>query len=173
MARLLAENLIREIPDFPKAGILFKDVTPVLADAAAYQEVIDALVEAAQAHGPDVVLGIEARGFLFGAPVALALGVGFVPARKAGKLPYRTFQEEYLLEYGTAAVEVHQDAVRPGQRVLIVDDLLATGGTALAAAKLVERLGGSVVGLSFLIELGFLAGRQALSRYDVQALLTY
>ncbi len=173
MAHLRAEHLIRDIPDFPKSGILFKDVTPVLANAAAYQEVIDALVEAAEAHGPDVVLGIEARGFLFGAPVALALGVGFIPARKAGKLPHDTLQEEYALEYGTAAVEVHQDAVQPGQRVLIVDDLLATGGTALAAAKLVERLGGVVVGLSFLIELGSLGGRQALSRYEVQALLTY
>lgn len=173
MARLLAENLIREIPDFPKAGILFKDVTPLLADAAAYQEVIDAFVESAQALGPDVILGIEARGFLFGAPLALALGAGFVPARKAGKLPHHVFREEYSLEYGTAVVEVHRDAVRPWQRVLIVDDLLATGGTALAAARLVERAGGVVVGLSFLIELGALGGRSALAGYDVQALLTY
>ena len=173
MAQLLAAELIREIPDFPKAGILFKDVTPVLADPAAFQQVIDGFVEWGRERGPDIVIGIESRGFLFGAPVALALGVGFVPVRKIGKLPHQTLQEEYALEYGTAVVEVHRDAISPGQQILIVDDLLATGGTALAAAKLVERLGGRVVGLSFLIELGFLAGRQALSRYDVQALLTY
>ena len=172
MTHLLASQLIREIPDFPKAGILFKDVTPVLSHAAAFQEVIDGFVEWGRGREPDVVVGIESRGFLFGAPVALALGVGFVPVRKTGKLPHQTLQEEYALEYGTAVVEIHRDALAPGQRVLIVDDLLATGGTALAACKLVERLGGHVVGISFLIELGFLTGRQILSHYDVQVLLT-
>ena len=173
MTELLASQFIRDIPDFPKSGILFKDITPVLGNAAAFAEVIDHFVVEAQTSSPDVVVGIESRGFLFGAPVALALGVGFVPIRKVGKLPHDTLQEEYALEYGTAAVEIHRDAIQPGQRVLIVDDLLATGGTALAAAKLVEKLGGIVVGFSFLIELGFLPGRQALSGYSIQALVTY
>ena len=172
-ARLLAAKLIRDIPDFPKSGILFKDITPVLGDAAAFQEVVDCFVAQAQSWSPDVVVGIESRGFLFGAPVALALGIGFVPVRKIGKLPAETIQEEYALEYGTAIVEVHRDALRPGQRVMIVDDLLATGGTAAAAAKLVEKLGGEVAGFSFLIELAFLSGRNALSGYDVHSLLTY
>ena len=173
MTHLLAATLIRDIPDFPKSGILFKDITPVLADAAAFQEVVDCFVAQAQGWSPDVVVGIESRGFVFGAPVALALGVGFVPVRKVGKLPGETIREEYALEYGTAIVEVHRDAIQPGQRVLIVDDLLATGGTAAAAAKLVETLGGKVAGFSFLVELGFLSGRRALSGYDVQSLLTY
>jgi len=170
---LLAAKLIRDIPDFPKAGILFKDITPVLGNAAAFQEVVDCFVAQAQGWSPDLIVGIESRGFVFGAPVALALGIGFVPVRKVGKLPAETIQEEYALEYGTAVVEVHRDAIQPGQRALIVDDLLATGGTAAAAAKLVEALGGKVAGFSFLIELGFLSGRQVLSGYDIQALLTY
>ena len=170
---MLAASLIRDIPDFPKSGILFKDITPVLGDAAAFQEVIDRFVAQAQGLSPDLIVGVESRGFLFGTPIALALGIGFVPIRKVGKLPAETIQEEYALEYGTAAVEVHRDAIRPGQRVLIVDDLLATGGTAAAAAKLVEKLGGKVAGVDFLIELEFLAGRQALSGYDVHSLLTY
>jgi len=173
MTQLLASKLIRDIPDFPKFGILFKDITPVLGDAAAFQEVVDCFVAQAQSWSPDLVVGIESRGFVFGAPVALALGVGFVPVRKAGKLPAQTIQEEYALEYGTAIVEVHRDAIQPGQRVLIVDDLLATGGTAAAAAKLVQKLGGKVAGFSFLVELGFLSGRHALSGYDVHSLLTY
>jgi len=173
MTHLLAASLIRDIPDFPKSGILFKDITPVLGNATAFQEVIDCFVEQAQGLSPDVIVGVESRGFLFGAPVALALGVGFVPVRKVGKLPAPTIQEEYALEYGTAVVEVHRDAIHPGQRVLIVDDLLATGGTAAAAASLVEKLGGKVAGFSFLIELGFLSGRRALSGYAVQSLLTY
>ncbi len=173
MTELLAAALIRDIPDFPKSGILFKDITPVLADAQAFQEVIDCLVETANGLSPDVVVGIEARGFLFGAPLALALGVGFVPIRKVGKLPHKTLTEEYALEYGTAAVEVHQDALAPGARVLIVDDLLATGGTAQAATRLVEKLNGKVVGISFFIELSDLAGREALSGYEVFSLLTY
>jgi len=173
MADLLAAALIRTIPDFPKSGILFKDITPVLGNPQAFQEVIDCFVERAGSLSPDVVVGIEARGFLFGAPVALALGIGFVPIRKVGKLPHETFTEEYALEYGTAAVEAHRDALSAGARVLIVDDLLATGGTALASARLVEKLGGKVVGFSFLMELNFLPGRQALSGYEVQSLLTY
>ncbi len=173
MSSLLAASLIRDIPDFPKSGILFKDITPVLADAAAFQEVINILVEHAQALTPDVIAGIESRGFLFGAPLALELGLGFVPVRKAGKLPSATEQEEYVLEYGTAVIEAHRDSIQPGQRVLIVDDLLATGGTAAAAARLVEKLGGKVAGFCFLIELEFLNGRSALSGYEVRSLLTY
>lgn len=173
MADLLASQLIRDIPDFPKAGILFKDITPVLANAAAFQEVVDQFVERAEGLSPDVIVGVESRGFLFGAPVALALGLGFVPIRKVGKLPYQTVQEEYVLEYGTAVVEIHRDGILPGQRTLIIDDLLATGGTALAAVKLVEALGGKVVGLSVLIELSSLGGRQSLNGYDVHTLLTY
>ncbi|MDQ2798705.1 MAG: adenine phosphoribosyltransferase [Armatimonadota bacterium] len=173
MHSLLASTLIRDIPDFPKSGILFKDITPVLGNAAAFQEVVDCFVEQAEAWSPDLVVGIESRGFLFGAPVALALGLGFVPVRKVGKLPWETVQEEYALEYGTAIVEVHRDAIHPGQRVMVIDDLLATGGTAAASARLVETLGGKVAGFSFLIELSFLAGRQALNGYDVQALLAY
>jgi adenine phosphoribosyltransferase len=167
---------IRDVPDFPKPGILFKDITPLLADGALFAETIAVL---AAAHGPgsgaevDVVAGIEARGFIFGAPVALALGVGFVPIRKSGKLPHTTVSAEYALEYGTATIEVHTDAIRPGQRVLLLDDVLATGGTAEAAARLLEQLGAEVVAMSFVMELGFLDGRQRLSGRDVRALVRY
>ena len=150
---------------------MFKDITPVLADGRALQEVIDLFVEWATAHSPDVIVGIEARGFIFGVPIALALGLGFVPVRKAGKLPYQTFRQEYALEYGTNVVEIHRDAVQAGQRVLIVDDLLATGGTAAATAHLVEQLGAKVAGFCFLIELGFLQGRALLPDYAIQSLL--
>lgn len=173
MSELLAASLVRDIPDFPKSGILFKDITPVLGSPEAFREVIDALAEHAAFLRPDLIAGVESRGFLLGAPLALALGISFVPIRKAGKLPSQTEREEYELEYGTAIVEIHRDAVQPGQRVLIVDDLLATGGTAAAAVRLVEKLGGTVVGLSFFIELGFLPGRDALSGYAVHSLLTY
>ena len=173
MSELRAASLIRDIPDFPKSGILFKDITPVLGNAEAFQEVIDRLTEYAAGLAPDVIAGIESRGFLLGAPVALALGVGFVPIRKAGKLPSQTEREEYVLEYGTAIIEIHRDAIAEGQRVLIIDDLLATGGTASASVRLVERLGGKVAALSFLIELGFLPGREALSGYAVHSLLAY
>lgn len=173
MPELLAINLVRDIPDFPQPGILFKDITPVLASGPALQEVVDRFVEWAAERSPDVVVGIESRGFIFGVPIALALGVGFVPIRKAGKLPFHTARQEYALEYGVNVVEVHQDALHPGQRVLIVDDLLATGGTAAAAAALVERLGAKVVGISFFVELGFLPGRKLLSGYDLQTLITY
>ncbi|MHB0913373.1 MAG: adenine phosphoribosyltransferase [Armatimonadota bacterium] len=168
-----ARSLIRDIPDFPKEGIIFKDVTPVLAHPEAFKEVIDRIVEYAETVKPDVIVGIESRGFIFGAPVALRLGAGFVPVRKIGKLPHETVQCEYALEYGTAAVEMHRDAVRPGERVLIVDDLLATGGTAAAAANLVEELGAKVAGFSFLIELSFLSGREKLRGYDVKSFITY
>ena len=167
MSELLGASLIRDIPDFPQSGILFKDITPLLSDPAAFQEVLDRFAEHAQALAPDIIAGIESRGFLFGAPLAPALGLGFVPIRKAGKLPSQTEREEYELEYGSAVIELHRDAVQPGQRVLIVDDLLATGGTAAAAARLVEKLGGCVAGFLFLIELEFLEGRAALSEYEV------
>ena len=173
MAQLLAQKLIRDIPDFPQPGVLFKDITPVLGNGPAFQEVVDRFVEWAEPRSPDVIIGIESRGFVFGAPVALAMGLGFVPVRKVGKLPHTTIHEEYALEYGASAVEMHQDALNPGQRVLIIDDLLATGGTAAAAARLVQALGATVVGFSFLIELAFPRGRDKLSGHDIQALITY
>lgn len=173
MSDLLAARLIRDVPDFPQPGIMFKDITPVLGDPAAFQEIIDRLVEWAGERAPDVIVGIESRGFVFGAPVALALARGFVPVRKVGKLPFQTLRQEYALEYGTNVVEIHSDAIRPGQRVIIIDDLLATGGTARASAQLIEQLGGHVVGFGFLIELSFLQGRKIISGYEVQSLLTY
>ncbi|MBB6052721.1 adenine phosphoribosyltransferase [Armatimonas rosea] len=168
-----AATLIRDIPDFPQPGIMFKDITPVLADPVAFAEVIAALSEDIKRLRPDVIVGIESRGFLFGAPVAHELGVGFVPFRKAGKLPYKTVTQEYALEYGTATVEAHVDAIKPGQRVVIVDDVLATGGTAVAAGQLVEKLGGATVGFAFFIELAFLAGRSKLVGRDITTLLSY
>lgn len=173
MSDLLAAKLIRDVPDFPKPGILFKDITPILADPNAVNEVIEHFGEFANKVQPDLIVGIESRGFILGMPLALNLGIGFVPVRKLGKLPYSRISEEYALEYGTNTVEVHDDAVQPGQKVLIVDDLLATGGTAAAAARLVERLGGVVCGFSFLIELGFLDGRKALPGYEIQALINF
>jgi adenine phosphoribosyltransferase len=170
---LLATALIRDIPDFPQPGILFKDITPVLKNAKAFQQIIDRFAEFAAPRRPEIVAGIESRGFVFGAPLALALGCGFVPIRKKGKLPHITLYEEYALEYGSNAVEIHNDAIESGQRALIVDDLLATGGTAHAAANLVERLGGSVVGMAFVIELSFLSGRDALAGQDIEALIRY
>ena len=139
----------------------------------AFGQVIDGMAEYAESKQPDVIIGIESRGFILGAPVALALEKGFVPVRKVGKLPHETVQCEYALEYGTAAVEMHKDAVAPGQKVIIVDDLLATGGTAAAAARLVEELGGQVVGMVFLVELGFLNGRAQLPGYDIKSFITY
>jgi adenine phosphoribosyltransferase len=166
---------IRDVPDYPSPGILFKDITPLLADPSLLAETVGAL---AAAHGPggvpvDVVAGIEARGFIFGAPVALALGVGFIPIRKTGKLPFTTVSADYALEYGTASIEVHIDAVHPGQRVLLLDDVLATGGTAEAAVRLLEGLGAEVVVVSFVLELGFLGGRDRLPGRDVRSLMTY
>jgi len=173
LSHLLAQNLIRDVKDFPKPGIVFKDITPVLSNPSAFQEVIDKFVEFATEVQPDVIVGIESRGFVFGAPVALALGRPFVPVRKIGKLPHNTIREEYTLEYGANAVEVHADSIAKGQRVLIVDDLLATGGTASASARLVEKLGATVAGFCFLIELGFLSGRAALESYQIESLIQY
>lgn len=170
---LLATALIRDVPDFPKPGILFKDITPVLSDAKAFQEVVDLLAEDAKARGAEAIVGIESRGFVFGAPIALKLGVPFVIARKPGKLPYDRISEEYALEYGTNTIEMHVDAVHTGQKTYLVDDLLATGGTARAAAHLIERLGGQVVGFGFLIELTFLNGRANLPEYPIDALLSF
>lgn len=167
------KRLIREIPDFPKPGILFYDITTLLKDAAGLKTVIDALADSYRNRKIDVVLGIEARGFIFAPAVACALGAGFVPVRKPKKLPAETARIEYALEYGADSLEIHKDAIRPGQNVLIVDDLLATGGTAAAVAKLVEQLGGKVAGIGFVIELDFLHGRDKLSGHEVFSLLHY
>jgi adenine phosphoribosyltransferase len=167
---------IRDIPDYPSPGILFKDITPLLADPELFAASVEALAAAPRPGSGaevDVVAGVEARGFIFGAGVALALGVGFVPIRKKGKLPHATVSAEYTLEYGSAVIEMHEDAVSPGQRVLLLDDVLATGGTAQAAAGLLELLGAQVVAVSFLVELGFLKGRERLAGRDVKTLLNY
>jgi len=169
IAALIAAH-IRDVPDYPQPGVVFKDITPLLAAPVAFTAVVDAL---ATVSGPvDKVAGIEARGFILAAPVAYRTAAGFVPVRKKGKLPSATFAQEYKLEYGTATLEVHQDAFQPGERVLIVDDVLATGGTARATATLVERCGAEVAGIAVLMELSFLDGRSALSGLDVSALLT-
>ena len=165
--------LIRDVPDFPQEGIVFKDITPLLADPIAFSTVIDLIVVHFGRGNVDKVVGIEARGFIIASPVAYHFGAGFVPVRKKDKLPWNTEAAEYELEYGKATLEIHQDAVSPGERVLVVDDVLATGGTARATAQLVERIGGKVVGIACLIELGFLSGRDKLQGYDVFTLLTY
>jgi adenine phosphoribosyltransferase len=162
-------KLIRDVPDYPQPGVVFKDITPLLADAAGFAATIEAL--AADHDAIDKVAGIEARGFILAAPVACRLGVGFVPVRKKGKLPGPTYSETYELEYGTATVEVHVDAFRPGERVLMIDDVLATGGTAAATAQLIRRSGAEVVSLDVLIELGFLGGRSRLTDLDIRPLL--
>jgi len=164
---------VRDIPDFPKPGIVFKDITPLLLDAAATDAAITQMADWARPREPDFVVAAEARGFILGTALARELGAGFVPARKPGKLPADTVSAEYILEYGVDALEVHADALSHGARVLIHDDLLATGGTALALAELVEKIGGRVVGFAFLIELAFLGGRERLEGYDVQALIGY
>jgi adenine phosphoribosyltransferase len=169
----LLRSRIRDIPDFPRPGILFKDITPLLLDAEAMRLAVDSLAAWAQPREVDLVVAAEARGFLLGGPLALELGVGFVPARKPGKLPADTVSAEYILEYGIDALEVHADALAHGARVLVHDDLLATGGTARALAELVQRLGGEVVGCAFLVELGFLHGRDRLAGFDVHALVAY
>ena len=166
-------TLIRDIPDFPKKGILFKDITTLLKDAAAFRQAIDQLTELVRAYAPEVVIGMESRGFIFAAPIAYLLGAGFVPVRKLGKLPGEVISTEYELEYGTNTLELHSDAVKPGQRVLIVDDLLATGGTVSATIELVERLQGNVVAVAFLVELLDLSGRQRLGGYDVLSLIRF
>jgi adenine phosphoribosyltransferase len=166
-------SLIRDIPDFPQPGILFKDITPLMADADALAEAVAGLAEYAQPLQVDVVVAAEARGFLLGPALALELGAGFVLARKPGKLPYDTVSAEYALEYGESTLELHTDAVAAGRRVLVHDDLLATGGTAATLCDLVEQLGGEVVGCGFLIELAFLQGRERLAGRDVHALISY
>ncbi|KMT21272.1 adenine phosphoribosyltransferase [Clostridium cylindrosporum] len=167
------KDKIRIIEDFPKEGISFKDVTPVFQDREALKELIDTFKELARDKEVDVVVGPEARGFLIGAPLAYALGVGFVPVRKPGKLPGDTLRYEYALEYGTDTLEIHKDAIKKGQKVLIVDDLLATGGTISSVAKLVEELGGEVVSMNFVIELTGLKGIEKLDKYEVVSLLKY
>ena len=173
MTDLDLASKIRDIPDFPKRGIVFKDIMPLLADAEALHETVERLGEFAEPRKPDVVLGAEARGFILGAALAYRLGCGFVAARKPGKLPWRTISAKYALEYGFDALELHADAISQGSRVLIHDDLLATGGTARAKIDLVEQLGGIVVGLAFVIELEFLNGREKLDGYDVFSLIQY
>ncbi len=164
---------IRDVPDFPIPGILFRDITPLLGNPAAFRYVVDTFADHCRERGIDAIVGIESRGFIFGCPLAYLLNVPFVPVRKAGKLPAATMSVEYALEYGSSQLDIHADALAPGQRVVIVDDLLATGGTAAATAKLVELIGGSVEEFLFLIELGFLNGRQKLEGYAVTTLLTY
>ena len=167
------EDWIRDIPDFPQRGILFKDITPLLQDATAFHAALDRLAAHYAGSGIQLVVGVESRGFIFGAALAYLLNCGFVPVRKFGKLPSQTVSVEYSLEYGTNVVEMHTDGIRPGQRVLIVDDLLATGGTVSAAMELVEKLGGHIAGIAFLVELTFLKGREQLKCHDVFALINY
>ncbi len=171
-----AEDLrakIREIPDFPKPGILFYDITTLLKDPAGFREAIDLMLEPYRGEKIDIVVGMESRGFIFSAPMAYQLGAGFVPVRKLGKLPAEVISVEYALEYGSNTLEIHRDAIEPGQRVLIVDDLLATGGTVRGTIELVERLRGEVVGLAFLVELDFLKGRERLGGYRVTSVIRY
>ena len=171
--RALLRSRVRDIPDFPKPGILFRDLTPLMGDGVAMREAVDLLSEAAAHHRPELIVAIESRGFIFGAPVAASLGVGFVPVRKPGKLPHKTRRRSYDLEYGTDALEMHADAVVEGARVVIVDDLLATGGTAAATVELVREIGGQVVGAVFVVELALLRGRDRLAGVPVDALLEY
>ncbi len=167
------EDKIRDVPDFPIKGVLFKDITTLLKDPDAYHQAIDVMASKYRNSGIDVVVGMESRGFIFAAPLAYLLGAGLVPVRKLGKLPAETVKCEYSLEYGTNTLEIHKDAIQPGQRVLVVDDLLATGGTTAATVKLVQMLGGVVAGVEFLIELTFLHGRDRLKGYDVHAQIQY
>ncbi|MEX2212020.1 MAG: adenine phosphoribosyltransferase [Gaiellaceae bacterium] len=167
------KGLIRDVPDFPKPGIVFKDIMPLLADADALRETVDQLAEWAEPRRPDLILGAEARGFITGGALACRLGCGFVAARKPGKLPWRTVSAKYALEYGYDVLELHADAIHAGQRVIVHDDVLATGGTARAKCELVEQLGGEVVGVAFIISLDFLNGRERLEQYDVFSLISY
>jgi adenine phosphoribosyltransferase len=166
-------NAIRTIPDFPKEGIQFKDITPVLADARLFAASIDLLTENHRPGSVDAVVGIDARGFIFASAAAIKLKAGFVPVRKKGKLPYSTFEQSYALEYGTNTIAIHIDAVKPGSRVLLIDDLLATGGTAEAAALLLKKIGAQILEINFLIELSFLKGRDKLKDYPTRSLITY
>lgn len=167
------EDYVASIPNFPKEGILFRDVTPIMQDGEAFREATRLLVEYAKSVNADVIVGPESRGFVFGTPVAYEMGIGFVPARKPGKLPRETVSVEYALEYGTNEIHMHKDSIKPGQRVVIVDDLLATGGTAKATAQLIEELGGVVAGFAFIIELygEHMDGRAMLEGYDIHALM--
>ena len=167
------KDLIRDIPDFPRPGVVFKDLTPLFAHAGALTFIVEALSDPFAGAGITKVVGIEARGFIVAAPIAVALDAGFIPVRKLGKLPWQTAQESYELEYGSDALELHSDALDAGDRVLVIDDVLATGGTAAATVRLVERLGASVVGLGFILELGFLNGRRKLAGHDLTALIHY
>ncbi len=164
---------VRDIPDFPTEGVMFKDLTPLIADPAYFRESIDQLASWARGRAPDLIVGAEARGFIFGGALAYTLGAGFIPARKPGKLPAATVEERYALEYGTDALQLHADAIADGARVIVLDDVLATGGTAKAKIDLVRRLGGNVVGALFVIELTFLKGRARLDGTDIHALITY
>ncbi len=166
-------KVIRNVPDFPIPGILFRDITTLLQDPAAFHRAVDAMIEPFRSAGVEVVAGVESRGFIFATPVAYALSAGFVPVRKLGRLPAESIRVEYALEYGTNTLEMHRDAIRPGQRVLVVDDLLATGGTALAAIDLIKQLGGEIVGAAFLVELVDLGGRQKLGAENVHSVVRY
>ena len=166
-------SAIRNVPDFPKKGIVFRDITTLLKDAGSFRRVVDILYEKYKKVPVDKIVSVESRGFIFAGPLAYKMNIGFVPIRKPNKLPAETARKEYALEYGTDAIEIHKDAIRAGDRILLHDDLLATGGTIAAAADLVESLGGVVVGMSFLVELSFLAGRKRLSKYDIFSILQY
>ena len=167
------EEYVRTIPDFPEPGIMFRDVTSVLQDAEGLKLAIDSMIKLLDGVDFDVIAGAESRGFIFGAPIAYALGKAFVPIRKKGKLPCETISEKYDLEYGTAEIEMHKDAITPGQKVVVIDDLIATGGTIEASIKMIEKLGGEVVKVLFLMELAGLKGRDRLARYDVASVITY
>ncbi len=167
------QKLIRDVPDFPKPGIMFKDITPLLVDGQAFHRAIDLMAEHYKKHKIDQVVCVEARGFILGAPLAYRLGAGIVPVRKPGKLPHETIQATYALEYGTDTLEIHKDAIPAGGRVLIADDVLATGGTVGGVLKLIEQLQGKVVGIAFLIELGFLKGREKIKGHDIFSLIRY
>lgn len=173
MAAAELQRLIRDIPDVPTPGVMFRDITPLLADPRGYDEAVKSIVALSHGKRVDKVIGIEARGFIMAAPVAFHLNAGFVPVRKAGKLPWAVVREEYALEYGTDQLEIHRDALKPGESVVIVDDVLATGGTANAAIRLVEGLGATVAGLLFLIELPALGGRATLAGHSVSSVITY
>lgn len=167
------KTYIRDVPDFPKKGIIFKDITPLLQNKKSFNQTIDTFYRHYKNKKIDVIVGIESRGFIFGAPLAYKLRCSFVPVRKLGKLPYKTIKHKYALEYGTNTIELHEDSIKKGDRVLIIDDLLATAGTALATTKLVEVLGGNVIELGFLIELSFLKGRKKLKDYSVFSIINY
>jgi adenine phosphoribosyltransferase len=167
------KDKIRDVPDFPRKGVVFRDITPLLQDAAAFKHTIDLLTEKYRDKGIDVIVAAEARGFILGAPLAYNLGVGFVPVRKPAKLPAECISAEYALEYGVDSLHMHKDAILPGQKVLVIDDLLATGGTVKAKIELVEKLGAEVIGVAFLIELTFLNGRKKIEGYEITSLIQY